>query len=185
MGLRLFANDNDSLYPFTSFSRTNSGGAENLWQLFQMAQSDISSPRVLICPSDSARRPASDFLVQTNSEFSSGSLAHPSRRNMALSYFYALEADEGTPTKLLMGDRNLTRDSTASDQAPGNVILTGAQRLGATANETKDLRWSTEIHDRGGNITFTDGSAAQLTNCMLREALQKSGDPTNRIWLPN
>ena len=179
MGLRLFANDNDSRYPDAS---TNITSSTNLWKLFQLAQNDISSPRILVCSKDTERAPASDFL--TGSGSSSGSFAHPSKRNLALSYFYASGADEGKPTRLLIGDRNLTRDPNRSDESPGTVFLSGTQRLGSTKEDFKGLRWNAKIHERGGNIAFMDGSAQQLTSHKLREALGKTGDTNNLIWLP-
>ena len=175
MGLRLFANDNGSRYPDAS---TNIASSTELWKLFQLAQNDISSPHILVCPEDKERAPAADFL--TGSGSSSGSFAHPSKRNLALSYFYAAGADEGFPSRILIGDRNLTRDPNRSDESPGTVFLSGTQRLGSKKEDFNGLRWNAKIHERGGNIAFMDGSAQQLTSGSLR-----NGDTTNRIWLPN
>ncbi len=194
IGLLLFANDNGGKSPFESFNTGSTnidvtsipGGwshdPTNLWKLFQLAQNDISRPRVLICPADSARQPAGDFLSGTSS--TSESFPHPSKRNNALSYFLALDAKEARPTSLLAGDRNLARDSDKTDSEPGRNYLTGEQRLGSTDADVKHLRWNADIHDRGGNIAFMDGSAQQLTSGKLREAVMNSGDTTNRIWLP-
>ena len=179
MGLRLSANDNDSRYPDAS---TNITSATELWKLFQFAQNDISDPRILVCSGDTDRAPAADFL--TGSGSSSDSFAHPSKRNLALSYFYAAGADEGFPSRILIGDRNFTRDPKRSDQSPGTNPLTGTQRLGSTTNELWHLRWSSKIHDRGGNVAFMDGSAQQLTSQKLRDALGKTGDTNNLVWLP-
>ncbi len=179
MGLRLFANDNDSRFPDASI---NIMASTNLWKLFQLAENDISSPRILVCPEDKERTPASDFL--TGSGSSSASFADPSKRNLALSYFYAASADEGSPSRILIGDRNLSRDPTRSDHNPGTNFLTGNQRLGSTTTGVKDLRWAAKIHDRSGNVAFMDGSAQQLTSGKLRDALGKTGDTNNLIWLP-
>ena len=179
MGLRLFANDNDSRYPDAS---TNITSSTNLWKLFQLAQNDISSPRILVCSKDTERAPASDFLTASGS--SSDSFAHPSKRNLALSYFYAAGADEGSPSRILIGDRNLSRDSQRADQSPGTNFLTGTQRLGSPTTGVKDLRWAAKIHDRSGNVAFMDGSAQQLSSPALRDALGKTGDTNNLIWLP-
>ncbi len=195
MGLLLFANDNGGKSPFESFNTGSTnidvtsipGGwsqdPTNLWKLFQLAKDDISSPRVLICPADSARQPAADFLSRTGS--SAESFPNPSKRNNALSYFLALDAKEARPTSMLVGDRNLARDSDKTDSEPGRNYLTGEQRLGSTDADVKHLRWNNDIHDRGGNIAFMDGSAQQLTSGKLRQAVMNSSDTTNRIWLPN
>ena len=178
-GLRLFANDNDSRYP-DAF--TNITSNTELWKLFQFAQNDIGSPRVLVCPYDKERTSADDFL--TGSGSSSGSFAHPSKRNLALSYFYAAGADEGSPSRILVGDRNLTRDPNRSDESPGTVFLSGTQRLGSNKEDFKGLRWAAKIHDRSGNIAFMDGSARQLSSPALRDVLGRTGNTKNLIWLP-
>lgn len=195
VGLRLFANDADGKYPFECFTTgsTNADVASfpggwshnptNLWKLFQLAQNDICSPRILICPADSDRQPAADFLSGAVS--SSESFSHPSKRNNALSYFLALDAKEAQPAMLLAGGRNLARDSDKTDHEPGRNYLTGEQRLGSTDADVKHLRWNNDIHERGGNIAFMDGSARQLTSGKLRDAVMNTGDTTNRIWLPN
>ena len=159
MGLRLFANDNDSRYPDAS---TNITSNTELWKLFQLAQNDISSPRILICPEDRERTSAADFLTASGS--SADSFAHSSKRNLALSYFYAAGADEAFPSRILIGDRNLTRDPDRSDNSPGTTFLSGTQRLGSTEEQIKDFRWAAKIHDRWGSLAFMDGSAQQLTS---------------------
>ncbi len=193
-GLRLFANDADGKYPFKCFTtgstnvdvRSIPGGwsehPTNLWKLFQLARNDISSPRILLCPADRAKVPASDFLSGPTA--TAESFPHPSKRNNALSYFLALDAKEARPTIMLVGDRNLARDSDKTDSEPGRNYLTGEQRLGSTDADVKHLRWNNDIHDRGGNIAFMDGSVQQLTSPKLREALARTGDTNNLIWLP-
>jgi len=84
-GFRLTSNDTVGRSPFAKIGPSNLVGAANLWRLFQYAQNDISSPRILICPQDSKRTAANDFFEETNSQFSSESFAHPSKRNTALS----------------------------------------------------------------------------------------------------
>lgn len=196
-GLRLFANDNDGKYPLeliksgvpksTGDSSVTVGWNENptnLWKLFQFAQNDLSSPRILACPADTQRFPAQDFLTNATNGYSTESFSHPSKRNNALSYFLALDAKEAWPTSMLVGDRNLARDPDKTDSEPGRNYLTGEQRLGSTEADVKHLRWNDEIHKRAGNIAFMDGSAQQLTSGKLRDAVMNTGDPTNRIWLP-
>src|SRR5258706_2825906 len=105
VALRLFANDNDSKYP----SVTNQpAGTPLVWTNFAVAGNELSSPKVLICPSD-GDRPANaagkiaptDFSVNTNG------FANSQHQNGSLSYFYGVDADETQPNMLLTGDRNL------------------------------------------------------------------------------
>jgi hypothetical protein len=195
-GFRLFANDEDGKYPLeylsggpanypgSSLSAGWSHHPTNLWKLFRVTANDLPSPRILVCPADTARTPAIDFLPDTSREFSKDSFAHPSGRNLALSYFYALDVGKDHLSSLQIGDRNLDSDPTRTDQEPGHNYLKGEQRLGSTDAEVKHLRWNNDIHKRGGNIALMDGSARQLTSGKLRESVKNSGDKTNRIWLP-
>ena len=189
-GLRLFANDNDSRYPDSS---TNITSNTELWKLFQYAQNDISSPRILVCPSDTAKFPATDFL--TGAGVGVDSYSAPAKQNKATSYFYAEGADEGSPQRLLAGDRNITDKN--SDQEPGtefmvagfNSGVNGKANLstiasGASVATVANVRWNNKIHERGGNVAFMDGSAQQLTSGKLREALRNAPVAT-AVWLPN
>ncbi len=194
-GFRLFATDNDGIFPLGILSNPTNGlntahlggwsqDPTNLWKLFQLAENDLSGPRILVCPNDPARSPAGDFFPAWGTNYSSGSFAHPSNRNLALSYFLGLNSELSLPTMILAGDRNLDRDPNRTDQNPGRNYLKGEQRLGSTQAEVKDLRWNDDIHQRFGNVAFMDGSVQQLTRAKLRDALMNSGDKTNRIWLP-
>ena len=83
---------------------------------------------------------------------------------------------EDAPDLFIAGDRNLYRSST---------LLGGSQRLSSTKVETKSLAWGSEMHHLGGNIAFSDGHVDQLSSDGLREALAKSSDTNNVVWLPN
>ena len=190
MGLRLFANDNDSRYPDSS---TNITAANNMWQLFQLAQNDISSPRILTCPSDTDKFPATDFLLPSSQGFDvNNSYSAPQKGIKSTSYFYASGADEGSPQRLLIGDRNMTEKNT--DQEPGTDFIAPGYNGGqngqanlATVNGTSiqaaNVRWNNKVHERGGNIAFMDGSAQQLTSGKLRDALRLAPVVTS-VWFP-
>lgn len=189
-GLRLLANDQAGAYPFRVLSNpTNSvpgltplatNNPSELWKLLQVAGNDISSPYVLVCPADSARKRATS--LETNgapTEFS-----HPANRLNALSYFLSLDADEQSPGNILMGDRYLTTDPEGKTEK-GTKFLFGQQDLGSASSMAGSVRWISTIHSGGGNAAFMDGSAQQLTTPFLRKALTNQTSPTNRIWLPN
>jgi prepilin-type processing-associated H-X9-DG protein len=182
---RLYANDYSGKYPLQVLSESGTNGAPNdpfgpfdsndpthLWRIFQAAGNELSSPRILVCPED--KRTAAQDFNETN--LTTASFAHPSKRENALSYFYGLAATEEEPTRFVVGDRNLYL---------GKTLLGGSQRLGSTSSETKPLDWGSEMHRRGGNIAFSDGHVEQLTSTGLREALAKSTDTNNVVWLPN
>ena len=191
MGLRLFANDADGAYPFQFLSRpTNSmmfGSAfktndpGELWKLIQVAQNDIASARVPICPGDRPWRPADSFLTAGLP----GEFAHTNSRLNALSYFLSPDADESDPSLILMGDRYLTTDPETSSERKTSFLF-GQQDVSSGASLEKQVRWISTVHQGGGNAAFMDGSVQQLTTAKLREAIvNQPAGRANRIWLPN
>jgi type II secretory pathway pseudopilin PulG len=185
VAFRLYANDVDGKNPFQVLAERATNGSPasllgpfdptngaDLWRIVQEAGNELSSPRIVVCPNDT-RVAATDF-AETN--LSSNSFAYPTNRLNALSYWFAPETREDRPDLLVLGDRNLYL---------GKTLLGGSQRLGSTSSETKSLEWGSEMHRRAGNIAFSDGRVEQLTSVGLREALGKTGDTNNVVWLPN
>ena len=84
-------------------------------------------------------------------------------RDLRLSYFLGVDADETKPNTILSGDRNI---STNSDMLSG--IL--------TVRNAAELRWTKDIHQHAGNIGLADGSVTQLSTKALRKAFQSALD---------
>jgi prepilin-type N-terminal cleavage/methylation domain-containing protein len=184
---RLYANDYDGKYPHSvSNYGTAPATAGNVpWIWLQMAGNELSSPRILACPSDT-KNAAQDFneVVTVTSSF-----INTANRNNAVSYFYGMEAREDNPNLFVTGDRNLTK--TGTDAAPTvagqitagtPVALTPATYASANALNVaaNGLRWHTGLHDKAGNVGFSDGSVQQLSSGKLREAVYNanSGNAT-------
>ena len=191
MGFRLWANDQGGAYPFEWLSRpTNSASVispfkrsdpSELWKLIQVAANDISSPRILVCPSDRTRSVAQDF----NTNGLPGGFALPQNRLNALSYFLSIDAGEGSPQVILMGDRYLTTDPESSSET-GTKFLFGQQDFSQGGGLDQKVRWISTLHQGGGNAAFMDGSVQQLTTAKLRASNRNQPvGRTNRIWLPN
>ena len=189
MGLRLFANDAGD-YPFKLLSNAtnvppalapfSTNNATDLWKLFEVAANDLSSPHILICPSDFSRRMAGSFGTNgVPDEFS-----HTNNRLNALSYFLSLDADEAQPGNILTGDRHLTTDPETSRER-NTKFLFGQQDVGSDSPTAKSVRWISTIHNGGGNAAFMDGSARRLGTEELRQMLKQQPAAANRIWLPN
>lgn len=160
IGFRLYASDGK---PYPRYNPTN-----EVWRYFQVPGKEIGSPKVLLCPQDSARtKPAFDFeMPETINSF-----AHPKFQNKALSYFYGTEVDETLPDSILAGDRNLSTNK---------QILTGVLIL----NTNSPARWTKEIHKDAGNIVFGDGSARETSTGHLRGILALQTNETQRLVLP-
>jgi prepilin-type N-terminal cleavage/methylation domain-containing protein/prepilin-type processing-associated H-X9-DG protein len=176
IGFRLYANDNDGRYPKT--------GTNEAWSYFQAAGNELNNPKVLLCPSDTDKpynTPGAtpipiDFLFTTTS------FSDSAYRDKALSYFYGEDADETKPGTMLAGDRHMTDTQASSGAAPNFNFYTGTPKTLGTNNTS--ITWSDKVHNRGGNIVFSDGSARQLTQAGLRDALKSTEDPNNDLLFP-
>jgi prepilin-type N-terminal cleavage/methylation domain-containing protein/prepilin-type processing-associated H-X9-DG protein len=203
IGFRLFANDQNGRYPTGSLIVQQWGtGASSLtnqaWSYYQMAGTELTSPRVLACPSDGNRdgRRAIDFELGNNpppqNPPSNRSFAHTDNRNEGVSYFYGLEADETRPNMLLAGDRNLAPGPAHSSTAlyanvapavPGQHFSNNPN-MNDPINQPTRPGWTTDLHSQGGNIALADGSAHQVTTTRFREQLRQSSDQWNRVVFP-
>jgi hypothetical protein len=115
-------------------------------------------PKVLVCPADSKKKYAKDFLRGLSDE--------------NVSYFIGADADENFPGAILAGDRNL---------AVGGVAL----RPGLTVTTTNSaLSWTRAIHRSCGNILLSDGSVQFFDSAQLKMAVQSQGIGTNRLLIP-
>jgi prepilin-type processing-associated H-X9-DG protein len=157
-----WADDHGGNYPM-QVSETNGGTMElitgaNAFRHFQVLSNELTKPYVLHCPSDNSR-PYSDttnFALLNNSR---------------LSYFVSLDAVKGNASVLLAGDRNLT------DNAP---LKNGI--IAVTAN--RPVKWTTELHNKAGNILLADGSAQKVDITGLQSNIVSAGAFTNRLLMP-
>lgn len=171
LAARLWADDNEGRYPWNL--DPTSGGTRGLSSAaahFRALANEAANPRLLICPSDTARSPATTFTNVSNAN---------------ISYFVGLDAAESRPMSLVTGDRNVVdaAGQTPSREQCGTVNVQATALLAAQAGT---YRWSGEIHQGNGNIALADGSVQQASAGSLRVYIQTSGDPNgnNHILLP-
>ena len=188
IAFRLYANDNDSRYP----SETNT--LVGVWTNFYILGNELSSPKVVICPSDGdrpkARAVPTDFTSAQGGIPSTNNFANSQHRDGSLSYFYAYQADETKPQLLLSGDRNLV--GAADPNKPGTAFYGGAEIIkdlttsvnGTVTPVIPTPSWNEKMHVKGGNIGLADGSAQQMTTAKLLDQLKVTGDDRNSIFFP-
>jgi competence protein ComGC len=165
MAFQTWALDNNDRFPMQT-SVTNGGTLELVSTTgvsvhFSVMSNELSTPRVLVCPADENRTPATNFTTDLNDK--------------KVSYFVVVNAAETNATMLLSGDRNIT-----------NGFRLGKSTLLLVPNSP--ARWTHELHHDSasqplGNVLFSDGSVQQLNNSGLQSALQRSG-MTNRLAMP-
>jgi prepilin-type N-terminal cleavage/methylation domain-containing protein len=105
---------------------------------FQVLSNELSTPAILICPTDMRLR-ATNFGALQNSN---------------LSYFVGVKARFSKPDSILAGDRNLTANS-----MPNPSIL--------HIETGNPLRWTWELHQFKGNILFAGGQVEEWNNAAL------------------
>ena len=172
IAFRLWEGDNGDRYPM-SVSTAQNGAKEEvnsalntatlsatqfgLTNVFVVMSNELSTPKVLFCPSDNIRNATTNFTA-----------LHYNDQNM--SYFVCGDAIETYPQMILDGDRNIGTAST------GNIPATMTNLLGV---KWTGIMWAwsaVDLHLRVGNVGMADGSAQQLTVNGLQTAL---GTATN------
>jgi len=142
IAMRMWANDNQDRFPWSSTNINETILKPYAYCL--LATNELNSPKILVCPEDSARI----RTVVFDQQFS----------DKNLSYFLGLDADETKPNTLMSGDRNLSTN---------NTILTGQ----VTIQNSKNLTWAPGIHKDAGNIGLGDGSSQQVSTKQIRSMI--------------
>ncbi len=161
LAFRSWSLDNGDRFPMQV--SVNNGGTMELaargeaYPHFQVMSNELSTPRILLCPTDEKRSYATSFaagLADTN-----------------LSYFINMNATNGANDTLLFGDRNLT-----------NRTPTGS-RLVALA-KADSLAWTKDLHSEKGNLGFGGGSVDSFRNGSAGNAIKIVDGTTNWLAVP-
>ena len=207
LSFKTWALDNNDQYPMTvpvasggppnqtAFTRApgtlaaNGGGY--MYQIFAVMSNELSTPKVLTCPSDNQHNAHTNFYMGPNAPIS-GTIDNGYFNNFKISYFIGVDASDAYPQMLLAGDRNIygsapgvtTLPASFPNQGYGNGPNTAAS-LGTNfqANVVTPC-WTDNMHQKNGNALITDGSVQQLSSAKLRDQLRNSGDPTPTSSVP-
>jgi prepilin-type N-terminal cleavage/methylation domain-containing protein len=185
LAFRIFATDNSDSFPMAL--STNQGGsaeargnvgqpATSNFYHFYVLSNELSTPKVIVCPSDSGRTIATNW----NHLFGVANAV----RNKGISYVVGYDANDTFPQMILSGDRNMTNNGT-----PGTAVNSPVQANGIVANfGTNHLAipnagagYDKNTHQSAGNILLGDGSVQQVTSSRLRDQLKNSGNDLNTI----
>ena len=112
----------------------------NVFRHFAVISNELQNLRVLTCPADKTRKPASSWRAL---------------RNDNISYFINVTPSLDVQS-VIAGDRNLSTNGCA---------LSGY----ATISDASKLAWTKLIHENVGNVAITDGSVHQITTRQLRQ----------------
>ena len=201
--------DNNDQYPMTvataqggppNQTQINQGIALYVYQVFGTMSNEVSTAKLLACPSDSGTQAHTNLLMVTGATFTqevpnSGNPPQYCLCDANCSYFVGLDATENCPSMLLCGDRNIyggqnppysgylpTQNNSYGDaNHPGSqagnpeMVVLGANIL---PNATEP-GWTGNTHQQAGNLLLCDGSVQQVSSSGLRTQLQNSGDTTS------
>jgi prepilin-type N-terminal cleavage/methylation domain-containing protein len=187
LALRIFSTDNQSQFPWaistnqggTSEFHTTGGAAlgtvtasdgnNSVWVHFAAISNELSTPKIILCPSDSDKG-------NVNSSFAQ--IVYTNKNNNGISYFIGYSATEENPQTILSGDRNIT-NSVGSTPASFNYASTAGifQILApdSKGNVTTTAGFDGKIHQNAGNLLLGDGSVQQVTSGRLQTSFQDAG----------
>jgi prepilin-type processing-associated H-X9-DG protein len=162
LSFRIWEGDNGDKMPMQVSSKK--GGAMepaalgNAAPVFRVMANELSTPRILVCPTDADRSAAKNF----NAGFD----------NSKVSYFAGVDAGDDRPAMFLAGDDNFAID--------GVPVKSGLLLLATNA----PVSWTAARHVNQGNIGLADGSVWTTDDKQLIQRLTGTGVATNRLAIP-
>jgi hypothetical protein len=171
---RAWASDHRDRFPWQV--EAGEGGTRyngNSWQHFAAASNELRTPRVLVCPSDTRKKPASHFGNSIDG------LGHNSRRDNAVSYFVGLDVMINSPGEVLTGDRHL-----AGLMPNRPCIWLFSNVASEVPQQLESLQWVNGVHGANiGNVALADGSVRTTSNSSFRSLFNKPGETdANRVF---
>lgn len=169
----MWADDHGGKYP--GLISSSLGGINdnaqcvNSWFHFYWIREELGTPKILVCPSDTERRPASDWLHYPN-----GGFIHANYRHSSVSYLLMLGVLQA-PHGVLSADRNV--------QPSGDGVTCAAGPLYSGARldpQSPTLNWTPSLHNMSGNLLHNDGSVIAGGREELRTAVERSVQPGSR-----
>jgi len=173
LAFRIWEGDNGDKYPMALPSAA--GGAQefidsigahpagytvkfiNVPYLFSVMSNELSTPKVLYCPSDTLRSAGSNFVANV----AVGTAAAPFYNNNE-SYFVCGDASDAYPQMILTGDRNI--GTSALGAAASAMLTTPSATTGNAWSSATIWGWTSgDMHLKGGNLALTDGSVSSAT----------------------
>jgi hypothetical protein len=128
----------------------------------------MSAPKILYCPSDSARSVTTNFASMTD--------------NTHISYFINGDATQADPRMVLTGDRNIGDAGSTAPTPAATMFANGRSSTVPSALAYNQWAWTqVDLHQKVGNLGLTDGSAQLTTISTLRSALNAG---TNTLASP-
>ena len=157
----------------------NQATSRGTFGFFMVMSNELSTPKIVICPSENEGRMQSSTFAGTIPAGSANIV--PYTNDMNTSYFVGVDAVDTNPNMFLTGDHNLGSDGNLVPQvgfvtAPQTFHPAFNVSLGTNFALNAGVGWLDSIHSRQGNVGLADGSVQQFSRSSLQQALQNSGD---------
>ena len=169
LAIKLFALEQEGYYPWhivPGEGGTYGPFAGESWRNLISVSNDLSTPKVLVCPSDTATKTA----IIDWSDGPAG-LANSANRGQAISYFLALDGYEQLPPTMIVGDRHILGG--APSRCSSVADLPGVPCILLAAGD-RSVRWGPGTHGNLGVVALSDGSAHVIRDVALREAVTEA-----------
>ncbi|MFO1475102.1 MAG: prepilin-type N-terminal cleavage/methylation domain-containing protein [Verrucomicrobiota bacterium] len=162
---------------------STSGACYGVFSMFLVMSNELSTPKVLFCPSEwQTQRQIATSFAGTSATTASGTTFY--NNDNAVSYFVGIDAMDTNPQMFLVGDHSMGWMNNGNEPVDPNLFGSGAIVTAIGTNYTAvgktDTTWiawgDTPAHTKQGNIGFTDGSARSLSRADLQDACKASGD---------
>ena len=146
--------------------------------MFGVMSNELSTPKILICPSEYDNRGAAStfsYSIPNNS-----ANATPFTNDLNVSYFVGVDSQDTFPQMFLTGDHNLgtgANPPTSSFQEAKPANQRPFVSLGTNfPSPNTYVGWLDNMHSKQGNVGLADGSVQGFSRSRLQEALKNSGD---------
>lgn len=188
LATRIWAGDNDDRMPMavtaalggaSDFVKSSTAAVANYqpWRVFQVMSNELSTPKVVLCPSDSVHtQVATNFAASV----APGNVASGDFNKSRVSYFVGANAIDTDPQMVLYGDYNIGAGVAGSSAAAANHFTTFQQQLNATTANT--WAWTDAAHSKQGNLVLGDGSVQQVSIANLRKQLLAGTNTVSQPW---
>jgi prepilin-type N-terminal cleavage/methylation domain-containing protein/prepilin-type processing-associated H-X9-DG protein len=181
LSFRIWEGDNNNLYPMAV--STSAGGAlesavsnnhttyvaYGMTNIFCVMSNELSTPKILVCPSDISHSTAATNFAELGNTANS-----PGFNTNAIGYFVCGDANESYPQMVMTGDRNIGTSATLGTAANAiTVTMFGGYILqSSTMAANSSWAWSAnDLHLKVGNIGYADGSVAEVSVSGLQSSL--------------
>jgi prepilin-type N-terminal cleavage/methylation domain-containing protein len=147
IGLRAWASDNDSMFPWVvEMTEGGSKGTPEWADNFRACSNELVTPKILACPAQKEKIPIDDWSILAGQD--------------NVSWFFGLDADETKAQTILAGDSNIIGGGGGLDPY-WNAFL----------GSSIDATWDETVHVRKGDLTLSDGSVQMVNTLQLQEQI--------------